>query len=165
LEFVRRQYVIARAYAPGWWLLALVGATLPVVTFWGGLAALIVGLCRSDAWYWLPAVICPGCYATMLVRGYQRWLLGRLYVPHQSRLMKRIAWLDIWTGPLVALVNWLAVVSSLFGSHLRWRGIDYKLGRRGRVVSIRREEQISPRPGHDVIPKPHCAKSRTKARS
>ncbi|MGH7135550.1 MAG: glycosyltransferase, partial [Pirellulales bacterium] len=163
LEFVRRQYLIARAYAPAWWMLALVGSTLPVITFWGGLAALALGLYRADTWSWLPAVICPGCYATMLVRGYQRWLLGRLYVPEQSPLMKRIAWLDIWTGPLVALVNWLAVVSSLFGNHLRWRGIDYKLGRRGRVVSVHRNEKGS-RAGQDVIPKPHHAKSRVAAR-
>lgn len=164
LEFVRRQYVIARAYAPAWWLLALFGSTLPVLTFWGGLAALVVGLCREYVWCWLPAVICPVCYATLLIRGYQRWLLGRLYVPQQSRLMKRIAWLDIWTGPLVALVNWLAVVSSLFGSHLRWRGIDYKLGRQGRVVSIHRNGQSSPRPEHDVIPKPHASAAATFAK-
>ncbi|MGH8164992.1 MAG: glycosyltransferase, partial [Rhodanobacteraceae bacterium] len=43
LEFIRRQYIIARCYAPRWWLLALAGTTTPVITFWGGLAALAVG--------------------------------------------------------------------------------------------------------------------------
>ena len=155
LEFVRRQYVIARAYVGRWWLLALVGGTLPVLTFWGGLTALALGLWQHADWTWMPAVVCPAYYAATLVRGCQRWLLGRLYVRDQSPLMARIAWLDIWTGPLVTLVNWLAIVSSLFGSHLRWRGIDYRLARGGRVVAVRRSNPVAantpeePRPRHD----------------
>ena len=138
LEFVRRQYVIARSYAMRWWLLMLVGATLPVLTFWGGLLALAAGVWQGAEWTWLPAMICPAYYAATLVRGYQRWLMGWLYVPEQTPLAKRIAWLDIWTGPLVMLANWLAIVSSLFGNRLQWRGVGYRLGRGGRIVAIER---------------------------
>lgn len=168
LEFVRRQYVIARACLPHFWGLALLGAAAPAITFWGGLVLLVVGLWQHAPWTWLPAVICPAYYATTLVRGYQRWLLARLYVREQSPLMKRIVWLDIWTGPLVVLANWLAVCSSLFGNRLRWRGVEYRLGRGGRVVSVMRgtpaERRLSEVPsGEPSLPKPHKAKSHAAA--
>lgn len=137
-EFARRQYVITRSYVPAWWLLGLFGATWPVLIFWGGLAVLAAGLWRQAAWCWLPAVICPAYYLATLVRGYQRWLLGRLYVPQQSPVMKRVAWLSIWLEPLVALTNWIIILSSLFGRTLCWRGIKYRLGKQGRVLDITR---------------------------
>jgi cellulose synthase/poly-beta-1,6-N-acetylglucosamine synthase-like glycosyltransferase len=138
--FIRRQYIIARSYAPAWWLLLLAGTTLPALTFWGGLAVLGVGIWQGAEWTWRPAAICPAYYAANLVRGWQRWQLTRLYVPEPTPLMRRIAWLDIWTGPLVTLVNWLAILSSLVGSRLNWRGIGYRLGRGGRVLSIERSD-------------------------
>lgn len=149
-EFIRRQYIIARSYALHWWLLALAGATLPVITFWGGLLALVVGLCTGAAWTWLPAVICPAYYGATLVRGWQRWQLARLHVPQPTPFARRVAWLDIWTGPLVTLVNWLAILSSVAGRRLRWRGIGYTLGRAGRVLSIERSEPIAQRTAEDI---------------
>ncbi|HEX7379586.1 MAG TPA: glycosyltransferase [Pirellulales bacterium] len=151
LEFSRRQYLIARCYLPAWWLLALFGATWPVFIFWGGLATLAVGLGRHDAAVWLPAAICPAYYVATLLRGCQRWQLGRLYVPQQSPVMKRLAWLGIWLEPLVALGNWAIIVSSLFGKTLHWRGIQYRLGRRGRVLAIVRpaQSEASSKPDSD----------------
>jgi ceramide glucosyltransferase len=169
LEFVRRQYIIARSYMPRFWLLAFLGTTVSAVTFWGGLVLLVVGLWQHAAWTWLPAAICPAYYATTLVRGYQRWLIGRLYLREQSPLIERIAWLDIWTGPLVVLANWLAVCSSLVGNRLCWRGIDYRLGRGGRVVAMERKPPVEmrlpsmPSPGQHSLPRPHKAKSHVTA--
>jgi cellulose synthase/poly-beta-1,6-N-acetylglucosamine synthase-like glycosyltransferase len=142
LEFIRRQYIIARSYAPHWWLLALTGATLPVITFWGGILALATGLSTGAEWTWLPAVICPAYYAATLIRGWQRWQLAQVHVSEPTPLVKRVAWLDIWTGPLVTLVNWLAILSSVAGRRLQWRGIGYTLGRGGRVLGIERSERV-----------------------
>lgn len=168
LEFVRRQYVIARSYVPAWWLLALFGALLPVLIFWGGLTTLAVGLCQQADWCWLPGMICPGYYLATLVRGYQRWLLGRLYVPQQSSVMKRVAWLSIWLEPLVSLTNCAVILSSLLGKSLCWRGIRYRLGPQGRVLSIARTpsaEPLSDRPvmGKHALPRPHNANRRVTA--
>ena len=139
LEFIRRQYVIARTYAFAWWLLALAGTMVPVITFWGGLVAFAVGVWHGADWLWLPAAVCPAYYAGTLVRGYQRWVLARLYVRERSAFMKRLAWIDIWAGPLVTLANWLIILSSTFGRRLVWRGIGYRLDRRGRVLAIERK--------------------------
>jgi ceramide glucosyltransferase len=167
LEFVRRQYVIARSYVPAWWLLALFGATLPVLIFWGGLAVLTAGLVQQAEWCWLPGMVCPLYYLATLVRGHQRWILGRLYVPDQPPVMKRIAWLCIWIEPLVALANWCIVLSSLFGRRLRWRGIQYRLGRRGRVLAIERTPSaalaIPQADSKHPLPRPHKANSRVTA--
>ena len=147
LGFIRRQYVIARSYAVAWWLLVLAGTTVPVLTFWGGLALLAMGVSQGAVWTWLPAMVCPAYYAANLVRGWQRSQLARLYVPEPTPLMRRIVWLDIWTGPLVTIVNWLAILSSVFGSRLNWRGICYRLGRGGRVLSIERTDGFVERTG------------------
>ncbi|HWB08965.1 MAG TPA: glycosyltransferase [Pirellulales bacterium] len=164
LGFIRRQYVIARSYAPAWWLLLLAGTTLPVLTFWGGLALLAMGICQGAEWTWLPAAVCPAYYAANLVRGWQRWQLARLYVPQATPLMQRIVWLDIWTGPLVTLVNWLAILSSLFGSRLKWRGIRYRLGRQGRVLSIERSDGDFERTSGDMVRRKEgpCRRSRKR---
>jgi ceramide glucosyltransferase len=140
LEFIRRQYIIARLYAPQWWLLALVGTTLPVLAFWGGLILLAAGLGQGAEWAWLPAIICPSYYAALVVRGWERSQLGRLHIPQPAPLIRRIAWVDIWTGPLVSLANWLAILSSVVGRQLNWRGIRYRLGRDGRVLAVERNE-------------------------
>lgn len=143
LEFIRRQYIIARIYAFAWWLLAFAGTTVPVLTFWGGLVALGIGLWQGADWLWLPAAVCPAYYAGTLVRGYQRWVLARLYVREPNDLMKRLAWIDVWAGPLVTLANWLIILSSTFGRRLVWRGIGYHLDRHGRVLAIERNQPLA----------------------
>lgn len=139
LEFIRRQYVVARCYAPVWWLLAFIAYTLGVVTFWGGLVALAIGASRGASWSWFPAAVCVLAYGASLVRGCQRRELALLYLPQQRDLLERLTWLDLWTGPLVALVNWLCIASSWAGTRLAWRGIQYQIGRSGRVTRVYRD--------------------------
>jgi hypothetical protein len=165
LGFIRRQYVIARCYAPRWWLLLLAGTTAPVLTFWGGLALLAMGIWQGAEWTWLPAAVCPAYYAANLVRGWQRSQMARLYVPQPTPLMRHIVWLDIWTGPLVTLVNWLVILSSVVGSRLNWRGIGYRLGRGGRVLSIERTDRIVERTGDDGVRKEGLCRPSRKQKS
>lgn len=146
LEFIRRQYVVARCYAPVWWLLAFIAATLGVVTFWGGLLALAIGASRGASWSWLPAAVCVLAYGASLVRGWQRRELAILYLPRHRALLERLTWLDLWTGPLVALANWLCIMSSLAGTRLSWRGIQYRIGRNGRVIDVAHGRAAGPTP-------------------
>jgi hypothetical protein len=162
LAFLRRQYVIARFYMPKWWLVALVAATLPVLTFWGGLALAAWGLVSGASWTWLPGAICIGFYATTLLRGYLRCELAKLYVPEHRTRLKEAFRFDVWTGPLVVLVNWLVIISSLFGSGLNWRGIRYRIQRGGQVRITGRDDAdpADADPSPDALP----ATSRRPAR-
>jgi hypothetical protein len=140
LAFLRRQYVIARFYMPKWWLVALAAATLPVLTFWGGLALAAWGVVSGAPWAWLPGAICATFYATTLLRGHLRCELAKFFVPEHRARLKAAFRFDVWTGPLVVLVNWLLIISSLFGSGLNWRGIRYRIQRGGQVRITGRDD-------------------------
>lgn len=151
LSFIRRQYVISRFYAPRWWLLALTAATLGVVTFWGGLLALAVGASRGADWSWLPALVCSLFYGGTVLRGWQRRALARVYLPDAPPRLTAAAWIDLWTGPLVGLVHWLSILSSLAGDELDWRGVRYRICRGGVVEIVSREHAV---PASPPPPKP-----------
>lgn len=144
--FLRRQYVIARFYTPRFWLLAFVAATLPLLTFWGGLALVTAGLSSGAPWTGPAAAICAAFYASTVFRGSLRGQLARLYLAeHQTQIARAIRY-DVWTGPLVLLVNWLIMFSSLFGNRLKWRGVEYRILRGGQVRIVRRHDACVPPP-------------------
>lgn len=133
LSFIRRQYLIGRFYMPRWWLLALVAATLPALTFWGGLLLLALGRAAGEAWAWLPACVCTAFYASTVFRGRLRCRLARLYLPEHLPQLGAAFWFDVWAGPLSGLINWLVLLSSPLGNTLNWRGIRYRIQRGGQV--------------------------------
>ena len=53
---------------------------------------------------------------------------------------------DIWMGPLVGLLNWGGLISSLLGRRTTWRGISYEMGPGGNVrrVDLAHEQTIPP---------------------
>jgi ceramide glucosyltransferase len=138
--FLRRQYVIARLYAKSYWLLALTGAMMGLVTFWGGLGLLVAGLVQGADWTWVPVVVCLLHYASTVYRGLLRKDLARLYLPEHGAELGMAIRFDIWAAPLVAIFNSLAMLSSVVGSRLRWRGISYQLRRDGQVRIVERDE-------------------------
>ncbi|HEX5444653.1 MAG TPA: glycosyltransferase [Pirellulales bacterium] len=145
-SFVRRQYVIARFYAPRWWLLALAAATLGVVTFWGGLGITAVAASQGSHGAWLPASVCTLFYACTVLRGCQRRALMRIYLPERQPRLEAAAWVELWMGPLVGLAHWLSIVSSLAGSELQWRGVRYRIDRGGHIEIVARAAHAMPPP-------------------
>jgi cellulose synthase/poly-beta-1,6-N-acetylglucosamine synthase-like glycosyltransferase len=156
LSFMRRQYVIARSYLPKWWLLALIAATLPALTFWGGLALLVAGLATGQSWVWVPAVICPIYYATTVFRGWVRCRLACLYLPEHAASMRGAFRFDVWAGPVAGLVNWIVLLGSLFGSTLQWRGIRYRIRRGGQIQIQGREDNAADESRRLLVNGPHC---------
>lgn len=145
LSFVRRQYVIARFYAPRWWSLALAAATLGVVTFWGGLCIALLAANQGAEAAWLPATVCTLFYAATVLRGCQRRALMRAYLPDRQPRLEAAAWVELWMGPLVGLAHWLSIVSSLAGRELHWRGVHYRLQRGGRIEIVARAASATTR--------------------
>ncbi|HUY36388.1 MAG TPA: glycosyltransferase [Pirellulales bacterium] len=138
--FLRRQYVIARFYAKRYWFLAFSGAAIGLLTFWGGLGLMIAGVAQGAEWSWLPALVCLLHYATTVARGLLRSELAGLYVPEHRRALQRAIRFDVWAAPLVAILNSMAMLSSVVGSRLHWRGISYQLHRGGLARIIHRDE-------------------------
>ncbi len=139
-RFVRRQYVIGRFYTPWFWLLGLATITGWTLAFWGSAVAAVVGLSMGASWAWQPASACLALWAVNVARGDLRHDLARLYFPEHAAAIDAASRIDAWASPLVALVNWAALVSSAFGTHLTWRGITYRLRRGGRVRIVARDD-------------------------
>ncbi len=137
LEFLRRQYLIGRIYLPRLWFGMFLGATLGVVGFWGpAIAALEL---------WLKAV--PGSTLLAAVVGVVYLLHASLAVLRQSfgqvfglQVGRRQFWWDVLGSPVLALANWLIMLSAVVGRRVCWRGICYDLDRHGRVLQVARRD-------------------------
>jgi ceramide glucosyltransferase len=137
--FVRRQYLLGRFYIPDWWLFALIGYTLSNLLWWGNLGVWLG--CLKHGWIspWIPAAAAATIYLLRSARAVLRQNLVRSYFPHLERPLHRARRFDVWLHPLSGLFHWLAVLGSLFGREVTWRGIRYRLRRGGKIVRCWRE--------------------------
>lgn len=137
-EFVRRQFVIGKLYLPWWWLGALAVTTCAVIAFWGGLGLLLIGLATQARWSWIPAVTVSLLYNGHVVRGWLRQDAGRCYVPDAQSQLQIAQLVDVWLAPVAGLACWSAMVSSIVGWRITWRGIRYWLRPGGRILRVQR---------------------------
>lgn len=163
-RFIRRQYLIGRMYAPGWWMLGLAGAFCPVVAFWSGLV-----LCGVGAWQAAPhtatvAALTGLLYLLGVLRAAERERLARTYFPAHTTRLTAAARVDLWAGPLIGLMGAVGIVSSMVGKSIAWRGIRYRLDRGGRVRLVQRDDppsvpQMAPRePASERFSRPQAVR-------
>lgn len=134
LEFVRRQYTVARFYSPTWWKLGLVLCSISQLAFWGGTALAVVGFVLQASWALAAAVLPIAMYCLYVLRASLRQNAAESFVPaaDQPRLAVAAAF-DIWCSPLAGLANWAGMIGSLWGNQITWRGITYGIARGGQV--------------------------------
>jgi len=139
LEFVRRQYVIARRYAPFHWRWALAGTTLMQLAFWGNVAA-AVGLLATGRREWMAsAVAALVLYGLTTVRAWYRQDAARRALPALAAKLRSAAWFDILASPFVGAVSWLTMLSSAFGDQITWRGVTYRILPGGQIELVNRQ--------------------------
>ncbi len=126
-EFTRRQYMIGRRYAPARWCLALLAASVMQIAMWGCLVAAICGAFIGWAHWWLPAINFAALYGLGSVRAWFRQDVGRRLCSSHTQQLAPAGRFDVYAGPLVGLLNWLGIISSLFGSCITWRGNRYRI--------------------------------------
>ncbi len=152
--FMRRQYLVTRFYTPRWWTFALVAATFSNLVRVGNLAALAAGLAYGIPPVWL--VVCASLvlYLLSAIRRTFRQDLVRTYFPERLARLRAARRFDIWASPITGLVNWVGIIGSLFGKHIRWRGIRYRISSGGKVGAIHREDSqpIRASCNADVLP-------------
>ena len=136
-DFVRRQYCITRHYAFHWWLLALVAATIGNLAWLVSLGLLACTMSGERSSAWLPTIAIGVLYGLGIYRGWAMQSLAVVYSPEDLPKLRGVRRWHIWASPAVALVQWLGLIASAFGNHVKWRAIDYRLGADGRVLSKR----------------------------
>lgn len=141
LSFVRRQYLMARFYVPGWWALAIAASTFTNLVWLGSLAVLGGSLVYGSPPAWIPGCGCVVLYLLGVYRGSLRQDLLDTYFPDRREGLRNVRRFDVWLSPLARLVHWLAVLGSLFGRHTTWRGIRYRVFRGGQIRIVGRDNQ------------------------
>lgn len=160
-EFLRRQYVIGRFYATKWWAIAVLLSTASVFAFWGGLAISFVGILQAAWWGYVAAVLTVAHYVISVLRAYWRCDLMRVVLPEGQRPAASVLRFDCFTGPWASLVNWIGLLSSLWGATIKWRGIHYRIFADGRAQILGRNAAINQSDSNWPL-RPHHRPLRTK---
>jgi hypothetical protein len=149
-KFMRRQYLIARRYAPFHWRWALAGTTLMQLAFWVNLAAAI-GLLATGRIEWIASaaavVLLHGLAA---LRAWYRQDAARQALPALAGKLRCAVWFDILASPFVGLVSWLTMLSSALGDCITWRDVIYRIRPGGQIELMRRQVE----PGSEMADMP-----------
>ncbi len=73
----------------------------------------------------------------------RRWVRQDLigtYFPEKRQALRKARRFDVWAGPLAGLINWVGLLGSLFGRHITWRGVLYRVLAGGRIRLVSRED-------------------------
>jgi ceramide glucosyltransferase len=136
-DFVARQYRITRSYAFRWWLLALAAATVANLAWMVSLGLLACTMFAARGAAWLPATLLGALYGLGFYRGWAIQSLAAVHSPENLHELGGVRVVSTWANPLVAFVQWLGLIASAGGNYVTWRAIEYRLGSRGRVISMR----------------------------
>lgn len=127
-EFVRRQFVITRIYAPQTWLFGLSALLFSVGGLWctaGFAAAAWLGGHTHAVFFTLAAIF---IFLNQAIRAILRqWMIARILLVKDRKALFPAAVADIalfWIWGLMLLV---VILSSSFGKTIRWRGIRYHI--------------------------------------
>ncbi|MBN2022935.1 MAG: glycosyltransferase [Pirellulales bacterium] len=145
-SFLRRQYLIGRYYAPTGWAAGLAAASAANLAWIASAALLTWGLAGGGLGAWLPGGVCAALFALAAIRAILHRSIARLYFPQQESRFRAAGAFDLWAGPLASLANWLGMIGSSVGRHVRWRDITYRLYRGGRSEIVDRPAEESQPP-------------------
>jgi uncharacterized membrane protein len=132
IEFTTRQMKITRAYSPNLWKMALIGNAIFVISFYVGIALIVLGVS-----FVLPLIF----VVVMFVFGIGKaWLrlkaVSLLLTDYKDKLKQNtFAQLTFWIfSSLLFLFNCIAAT---FSRRIVWRGIEYELKSPTETVIIR----------------------------
>ena len=151
-SFLRRQYVIVRHYSIGLWFIAIAaGAIRPLG--WLATAAALGGTVGHGWLMGIPAAMILLLYGCDAYRICVMYDLARFHCPDELEAIGRCRRLGLWAGPAIAVLHWLATLTSVFGHGITWRGIRYRLRPGGAVTSVEASVQSA---SCDALPSVHA---------
>jgi glycosyltransferase involved in cell wall biosynthesis len=155
IGFIRRQYLIARHYAAPWWLLAVFAATFRNAAWLATLAVLGRAVIYGAPSPWIPAGFAVALYGLGVCRSWLVQGLARVYFPERFESLQAARRFDIWAGPLASLIQWLVLLSTLFGARIVWRSISYRLLPGGGIALLNRNDERRAALAEPVAPSAH----------
>lgn len=146
IEFSRRQYTIGRCYAPGWWQLGILGASLLQIALWGGLIGVALGAMAGAHWTPYAAGACATLYLLGAARAWMRQSIARQALGPATAPERGVAEFDILFAPVAGLVSLLGLFGSLWGTRVTWRGVTYRMFHGGRIEVLDRGPAVVAQP-------------------
>lgn len=137
IEFTTRQLKITRAYASHLWRSVLIGSVIFAVTFFGGIALVIVRAILGAS-FATPLVLLLLIFAMGAAKSHLRLKAVGLIINDEAmrRMATTLAHVFLWPiASLLFLYNALAAVSR----RITWRGITYELKSPTETVILARE--------------------------
>jgi len=136
-EFVRRQFLITRIYAPGVWWFGLVSSLYSILCLWATAAVAFYAVKIGDKNLLLYAFVPVFFFVSQLLRTMlrQQMILKMLEEDLSKLKLARIA--DIFFFWLWSLLMLVLIISSAFGREICWRGIRYKILNATEAVVVR----------------------------
>ena len=125
-EFLRRQFVVARVYAPRWWHFGFWSGLATLACFWGMLTFAWQFGATNGPWS-VPLAIALFTYLAGVLRLDLAARVVRPFVNVGGEDYRWVARWNVWGWPLISLATWLAVASTIAGRTITWRGITYRL--------------------------------------
>lgn len=150
-EFLRRQFLVVRVYAPRWWQGALAANAGSLAILAGQLACAAYG---ATTWMGPIALVCAVAYYALTAARYA-WAQSDLrpFVRVDDRTFRAVSWFAVLAWPLVSAATVLALLSAAWGRSIVWRGIHYRLDSASKTTILGRDtnEEATP-PG--IVPFP-----------
>jgi cellulose synthase/poly-beta-1,6-N-acetylglucosamine synthase-like glycosyltransferase len=136
-EFLRRQYLMVRVYAPTWWRFGLATAALSQLNLIGLFGLTIAFVVVGGPWK-IAAALLGFYYVAMAVRAGMATRAVRPFVGAVNGEYDRVAQINIWAWPLVSLAVGWGLCASAVGRTVVWRGIHYCLESSTRTRILKR---------------------------
>lgn len=136
-EFLRRQYIVVRVYAPTWWRFAVVSNGMTNLIVWGLLGLSLAWSVTGRAWG-LPVVALLGCYLLTALRASVAARAVRPFVEVTNEQYRSVSRINIWAWPVIALLVGLGLVASAVSRTITWRGIRYRLDSPNQTTILKR---------------------------
>jgi hypothetical protein len=125
-EFLRRQYLVVRVYAPKWWRFAILSTALSNLLFWG-----LGGAAIWSVWNGGRCGIAAAAFAAYYLLGALRGAISsraiRPFVDVADEEYQSVARVNVWGWPVVSAAVGLGLAASAVGRTICWRGIEYRL--------------------------------------
>jgi hypothetical protein len=125
-EFLRRQFVVVRVYAPLWWRFGFWTGLVTNLCFWGT-PALACSLAANEGPWEIPLAGGLLWYLAGVARAQLAARAIRPFVVVSNAQYHSVSRVNVWGWPLVSLATWMGVISGAIGRTIVWRGIRYRL--------------------------------------
>ncbi len=126
-SFAKRQLVITRCCMNYLWWMVLIAFSLYLISFWGGLAAVIFMVFNGNE-HWLSAAILPAAiYISGVAKAIARQTMASKLYPELKKRFAKAAVLDIFFQPFINSYTFAAIIAAGFTRSVIWRKKKYTI--------------------------------------